>query len=102
TRVVFEHESEQPQESRIGPVVAHEVEPAAFLPRLRDKRGPLQPGEEREYYLPEETYDGVALMASSLPADRFWLAAYSGAEQVGRLGGEHVRPFFDRVNIVFH
>lgn len=47
-------------------------------------------------------YDGIALLALSLPADRYWFAAYSGTEQVGRLAGKYIGPFFDRVNIVFH
>jgi hypothetical protein len=103
TRVVLKYEYKQPQEARVGAVVVQEVGGSVeFLPRHPDRKGPLQPGEEREYHLPQQMYDGTALMALSLPADRFWLAAYCGTEEVGRLGGEHVRPFFDRVDIVFH
>jgi hypothetical protein len=103
TRVVFEHKYKQPQEVRLGTLVAHECGGSVdFFPKDQSQKGPLQPGEEREYYLPQSMYDGVALLGVSLPSDQFWLAAYSGTEEVGRLGGERVQPFFDRVPIVFH
>jgi hypothetical protein len=103
TRVVFEHEYTQPQERRIGGVVAHEMGGTFdLLPRHRDRKGALQPGEEREYYLPQELYDAIGLLALSLPGDRFWFAAYSGTERVGQLAGEYIQPFFDRIHIGFH
>ncbi len=103
TRAVFEHEYQQSQAVRIGSVVAQDIGGSVdLMPRRRDRSGPFQPGEEREYYLPQEMYDGIALLALSLPADRYWFAAYSGTEQIGRLGGAYIGPFFDRVNIVFH
>lgn len=103
TRVVFEYKYKEVQEVRFGSTQAQEVGGSIDLaPRVQDTLRPAQPGEEREYFLPQEFYDGIALQVLGLPADRYWFAVYSGTEQIGRLGGEWIRPFFDRVNIVFH
>jgi len=103
TSVVFEHKYKQPQEIRLGTVIAQDLGGSInFLPKDQSKTGPLQPGEERAYYLPQSMFEGVALLGIGLPPDQFYLAAYSGTEEVGRLGGEYILPFFDRVHIVFH
>jgi hypothetical protein len=103
TRVVFEHKYKHPHEVRLGTVVAQERGGSIdFFPRDTSQKGLLQPGDEREYYLPQDLYDGVALLGVSLSPDQFCIAAYSGTEEVGRIGGEFVRPFFDRSHIVFH
>jgi hypothetical protein len=103
TRVGFEHKYEQPQEVRHDTIVVQDLGGSVnFLPRNPARKGPLQPGEEREFYLPQDLYDGVALLCFSLRAEQFWIAAFSGTEEVGRAGGESIRPFFDRVPVVFH
>lgn len=47
-------------------------------------------------------FEGVALTATSLSPDRFWIAAYCGGEEVGRVIGQDIRPFLDRSGIVIH
>jgi hypothetical protein len=103
TRVVFEHKFKQPQEVRFRSTVAQEIGGSIdFVPKDRSQTGSLHPGDERDYYLSQAMFDGVALLGISLPPDQFWIAAYNGTEEVGRIGGEYVRPFFDRSLIVFH
>ncbi len=103
TRVAFEHRYKQPQQVGGGAVVAEDREwPLDLFPIDQARTGPLQPGEERGYYLPQILYDNVASTCVSLPPDQLWVAVYSGTEEVGRIGGEHVQLFFERASVVFH
>jgi hypothetical protein len=83
--------------------VAQELGGGAYLlPKDSERKGPLQPGEARDYYLPHSMCDAIALLGTSLRADQYWIAAYSGGDEVGRVGGEHVRLFLDRAQVVVH
>jgi hypothetical protein len=74
-----------------------------FILRDPNKQGPLQPGESREYYLPPELFDGVTLLCRGLAPSRYWLAAFSGPDEVGRLGGAWVAPFVsDSSGVLIH
>jgi hypothetical protein len=103
-RVAFEHRYDQPQDFPLrSGIVAQELGGGMdLLPKDREKKGPLQPGEARDYFLPAGMFDGVALLGTSLRPDQYWIAAYSGRDEVGRVGGEHVWPFLHRSGIVVH
>ncbi len=100
-RVAFEHQFEQPQDFPLkSGIVTYEIGGGVdLIPRNETRKGPFQSGEEREYYFPPMMFDGVVLLAASLAPSRFWIAAYCGTEQVGKLGGEYVLPYLNRSGI---
>jgi hypothetical protein len=73
----------------------------ALLPLdLRVSR-PLQPGDGREYYLSSAFGAEALKCARTLKPEQYWIAAYSeadesGADEVGRLAGDSIRPFLDQ------
>ena len=102
-RVVFEHQYRQVQTVHVGSMVAQQPTASVALgPQHPEKEGLLQPGEASDYYLPHCLYDGVALTVVSLPPTQFWIAVYSEKEEVGRVAGKNLQPFFDRTGIKFH
>jgi hypothetical protein len=102
TRVAFEYDNEQAEEV-LGTVEAYTHGSGIdFLPKEGSKTSELRPGEEREYQLPKNMNDEVALLAVGLFPAFFWVAVYSGMDEVGRATGETVQPNFKGVLIVFH
>ena len=101
-RMAFEYKSKQPGEVRLGAATAQDVGRIDVFPKDKGRTGSLQPGEERDYVLVPLMFDEVALIATTLPSTQYWIAAYSGSEEVGRIGGEYLQPFLDRTGIKFH
>lgn len=93
--VVLEFRFEEAHDSPFGPsfMAKHTGESFMLVPRNEAKNGPLLPGEERDYSLPGGMYDGITLLAVSLKPWQFWIAAYCGKEELGRVGGEYIQPF---------
>jgi hypothetical protein len=73
-----------------------------LVPLDSAKKGVVQPGEMRDYFLPPEMLDRAALLCQSLNPGQYWVAAQSGGHEVGRLRGEWVRPYFDLAGVVIH
>ena len=96
-RVAFEYRFEDPDEfsAAWGRVVQEIGGGVELLPRHEARKGPLPPGEEREYSLSHLMSDRAVLVAESLAPSRFWIAAYSGSTEVGRGGGEVIRRILD-------
>jgi hypothetical protein len=61
--------------------------------------GPLLPAHARTYYLPMEYYDLVVHKARTFQPQQYHVAVFIGDKEVGRLGGEDVKPFLDRSKI---
>jgi hypothetical protein len=104
-KVVFECQFEEPPDVRTASGVQAKEIGRGFelVPRDRALEGAQLPGDSRDYFLPQEVYDGVALLGTSLPPGQYWIAAYSGREELGRVSGEYIRPFFQRsTGIVLH
>jgi len=59
--------------------------------------GWLERADVREYYLPQ-----ISPKWAARPPSRFWVAAYSGAEEVGRIVVESRGLFLDSSGITFH
>jgi hypothetical protein len=73
-----------------------------FVPRDEATKGPLRPGEYREYFLPQKTYDDVVLLGTSLSPEQYWIAAYSDGEEVGKVTGKLIRPYLAEPGIAIH
>jgi hypothetical protein len=68
-----------------------------MVPRSSGLAGPLHPGESREYVLPRAFALEVSRIGDTIPPDHFWVAAYSGRQQLARVVGDRVRRFLVRV-----
>ena len=103
-RVAFEYRFEDPDEyaSSWGRVLSEIGGTVELLARQETKRGPLQPGEEREYSLPRPMSEWAVLVAEGLTPPRFWVAAYVGGVEAGRAGGECVRRVLGPSGITVH
>jgi hypothetical protein len=102
TRVAFEYDYEH-AEDVLGTWDGHKhCRGIEFLPKEGSKASELQPGEEREYHLPRNLNEDVALLAVGLLPAFFWVAVYSGMDEVGRATGDAVQPSFKGALIVFH
>src|SRR6185437_15709008 len=92
-----------PEEGRLGSEDEQDMECAVhLLPRDKGRHGLLQPGEEQDYILQSGLFDEVALVATTLPCTHYWIAAYCGFEELGRVAGEHLQPYLGRTGITFH
>jgi len=96
-RMAFEYRFEDPDASHSawGRVIREIGAGVELLPRHETGKGPLLPGEEREYYLSQPMSDHSVLIAEGLTPPRFWIAAYSGIGEVGRAGGELIQRILD-------
>lgn len=85
----------------------------ALIPWPEDRVGPdqsteqcryfkVQPGEDRTFYFPAERVDEVSLVMASLAPRQYWIAAYGGGEELGRLSGEHFRGYTAPARLTLH
>lgn len=100
-RVALVFEYEEPQQAWIKPgLPAHSRGGSIDLfPRVPDEIALLQPGETRDYLLPPQFSAEVAALCAALTPSRFWIAAYSSQQEVGRVGGQYLQPFFGDVRV---
>jgi hypothetical protein len=102
--VAFVHEFKEPQDVPTASAAGMKQlgGSVSLCPRDPTRVGAFQPGESRDYYLLPQLFDSVALTAVSLHPHQFWIAAYSGEDEVGRVGGEYIWPFLERAGIVIN
>lgn len=103
SRVALVYASEQPEDQPTkGGAVRKGTGGVDLLPARYAKPGPLLAGEARDYYLPTEMFDEAALILTGLSPSQYRVATFCGDEEVGRLGGEQIRPYLANAKIRFH
>jgi hypothetical protein len=60
-----------------------------------ERYGILPPRQTKSFGLPYETYQHMITAIRDLDPNGYWIAAYSGDEEVARLTGDRVAPFLD-------
>lgn len=102
TDVAFEHRYRAPHPVKVGSI--HALNAGGnfrFIQKDMNEKGPLLVGEERTYYLPHEMRSELVPFVLALELDQFWIAAYSGKEEIGRVAGPEFSYFFEKAGIRF-
>lgn len=104
-RVAIEYQPERSQTTPLNgeSVSASEGGSVVLHPAPYTKPGDLLlAGEALDYILPTSAFEDLAIKLIGLSPSRYWIAAYSRGEEVGRLGGEQFRLLLSNVTLRFH
>lgn len=67
----------------------------SFNPSAGAEKGPLLPGETREYYLPSDFFFYAGRELRNLPPENFGIRVVAGEDELARLYGEVILPYLD-------